>query len=184
MFSQAKSSLKCLNVSVFSAVLNFEHFLLITQGQIVVVLLSKLSLLPKMMSLCAVKKLKFYGLLYNLPFKTLVPDWNFKLPYFHDIDFIQVGQFADGFWQSSLHFTFMQAGDDQEWIPEVPDSDLQAGILPTEIRRLVERRKQVKQLMKAPDLNQDLKLQVIFFFWSNHFLWCFNVTLCFVVALF
>ncbi|XP_071838856.1 DNA polymerase alpha catalytic subunit-like [Apostichopus japonicus] len=52
-----------------------------------------------------------------------------------------------------------ETADDQEYIPNVPDSDLQAGILPTEIRRLVERRKQVKQLMKAPDLNQDLKLQ-------------------------
>lgn len=54
----------------------------------------------------------------------------------------------------------LQKNDDEDWIPGVPDSDLPAGILPTEIRRLVERRKQVKQLMKTPDLNQDLKLQV------------------------
>ncbi|KAJ8030159.1 DNA polymerase alpha catalytic subunit [Holothuria leucospilota] len=52
-----------------------------------------------------------------------------------------------------------EKNDDEDWIPGVPDSDLPAGILPTEIRRLVERRKQVKQLMKTPDLNQDLKLQ-------------------------
>ncbi|XP_032764158.1 DNA polymerase alpha catalytic subunit-like isoform X2 [Rattus rattus] len=33
------------------------------------------------------------------------------------------------------------------------------GILPREIRKLVERRKQVKQLMKQQDLNPDLVLQ-------------------------
>uniref|UniRef100_A0A671XBY9 DNA polymerase n=1 Tax=Sparus aurata TaxID=8175 RepID=A0A671XBY9_SPAAU len=44
-------------------------------------------------------------------------------------------------------------------IPEVPDSDLDMGILPKEIRKLVERRKQVKQLMKQQDINPDLYLQ-------------------------
>lgn len=34
------------------------------------------------------------------------------------------------------------------------------GILPKEIRKLVERRKQVKQLMKQQDINPDLYLQV------------------------
>ena len=34
------------------------------------------------------------------------------------------------------------------------------GILPKEIRKLVERRKQVKQLMKQQDLNPDLYMQV------------------------
>ncbi|XP_038050658.1 DNA polymerase alpha catalytic subunit-like [Patiria miniata] len=48
---------------------------------------------------------------------------------------------------------------DDDWLPEVPDRSLEIGILPTEIRKLVERRKQVKQLMKQPDLNADLKLQ-------------------------
>ena len=50
---------------------------------------------------------------------------------------------------------------DEDWMPEVPDRSVELGILPTEIRKLVERRKQVKQLMKQPDLNADLKLQVI-----------------------
>nr|XP_057915854.1 DNA polymerase alpha catalytic subunit isoform X2 [Doryrhamphus excisus] len=49
--------------------------------------------------------------------------------------------------------------DDTEEIPEIPDCDLEMGILPKEIRKLVERRKQVKQLMKQPDLNPDLYLQ-------------------------
>ena len=53
---------------------------------------------------------------------------------------------------------------DEEWIPDVPDKSVEFGILPTEIRRLVDRRKQVKQLMKQADLNPDLKLQV-----STHF---------------
>ncbi|XP_074839481.1 DNA polymerase alpha catalytic subunit isoform X2 [Carettochelys insculpta] len=47
----------------------------------------------------------------------------------------------------------------QEEIPELPDPSLEMGILPREIRKLVERRRQVKQLMKQPDLNPDLCLQ-------------------------
>uniref|UniRef100_A0A8C4VQ60 DNA polymerase n=1 Tax=Gopherus evgoodei TaxID=1825980 RepID=A0A8C4VQ60_9SAUR len=47
----------------------------------------------------------------------------------------------------------------QEEIPELPDPSLEMGILPKEIRKLVERRRQVKQLMKQTDLNPDLYLQ-------------------------
>ncbi|XP_034428633.1 DNA polymerase alpha catalytic subunit isoform X1 [Hippoglossus hippoglossus] len=49
--------------------------------------------------------------------------------------------------------------NEPEEIPEVPDSTLEMGILPKEIRKLVERRKQVKQLMKQQDINPDLYLQ-------------------------
>ncbi|XP_030612414.1 DNA polymerase alpha catalytic subunit isoform X3 [Archocentrus centrarchus] len=49
--------------------------------------------------------------------------------------------------------------DEPEEIPEIPDPSLEMGILPKEIRKLVERRKQVKQLMKQQDLNPDLYLQ-------------------------
>ncbi|XP_036602466.1 DNA polymerase alpha catalytic subunit isoform X2 [Trichosurus vulpecula] len=49
--------------------------------------------------------------------------------------------------------------EEQEDIPDLPDPDLEMGILPKEIRKLVERRKQVKQLMKQQDLNPDLILQ-------------------------
>ncbi|XP_041438950.1 DNA polymerase alpha catalytic subunit isoform X1 [Xenopus laevis] len=52
-----------------------------------------------------------------------------------------------------------QKGEDQDEIPELPHSDLEMGILPREIRKLVERRRHVKQLMKQPDLNPDLYLQ-------------------------
>ncbi|XP_065114338.1 DNA polymerase alpha catalytic subunit [Paramisgurnus dabryanus] len=50
-----------------------------------------------------------------------------------------------------------QEEDDE--IPELPDQSLEMGILPKEIRKLVERRKQVKQLMKQQDLNPDLYMQ-------------------------
>ncbi|XP_067343066.1 DNA polymerase alpha catalytic subunit isoform X2 [Channa argus] len=49
--------------------------------------------------------------------------------------------------------------DEPEEVPEIPDSNLEMGILPKEIRKLVERRRQVKQLMKQQDLNPDLYLQ-------------------------
>ncbi|CAH2220565.1 DNA polymerase alpha catalytic subunit isoform X1 [Pelobates cultripes] len=49
--------------------------------------------------------------------------------------------------------------EDQDEIPELPHLDLEMGILPREIRKLVERRRHVKQLMKQPDLNPDLYLQ-------------------------
>ncbi|XP_015196960.2 DNA polymerase alpha catalytic subunit isoform X1 [Lepisosteus oculatus] len=49
--------------------------------------------------------------------------------------------------------------EEQDDIPELPDPDLEMGVLPKEIRKLVERRRQVKQMMKQPDLNPDLYLQ-------------------------
>ncbi|XP_034562233.1 DNA polymerase alpha catalytic subunit [Notolabrus celidotus] len=52
-----------------------------------------------------------------------------------------------------------QEDDESEEIPEIPDPDLDMGILPKEIRKLVERRRQVKQLMKQQDINPDLYLQ-------------------------
>ncbi|XP_061096553.1 DNA polymerase alpha catalytic subunit isoform X2 [Conger conger] len=51
------------------------------------------------------------------------------------------------------------AEEDSDEIPELPDPDLEMGILPREIRKLVERRRQVKQLMKQQDLHPDLYLQ-------------------------
>ncbi|XP_062336085.1 DNA polymerase alpha catalytic subunit isoform X2 [Osmerus eperlanus] len=49
--------------------------------------------------------------------------------------------------------------EEQEQIPEIPEQGLEMGILPREIRKLVERRKQVKGLMKQQDLNPDLYMQ-------------------------
>ena len=42
----------------------------------------------------------------------------------------------------------------------LPSADLEAGILPTEIRKLVESRRQVKQLMKTPDISNEQLMQV------------------------
>uniref|UniRef100_A0A3Q3JG07 DNA polymerase n=1 Tax=Monopterus albus TaxID=43700 RepID=A0A3Q3JG07_MONAL len=61
--------------------------------------------------------------------------------------------------QREAHTTQKKTEDEPEEIPEIPDSNLEMGILPKEIRKLVERRRQVKQLMKQQDLNPDLYLQ-------------------------
>nr|KAG5708297.1 hypothetical protein BaRGS_021231 [Batillaria attramentaria] len=42
----------------------------------------------------------------------------------------------------------------------LPSSDLEPGILPTEIRKLVESRRQVKLLMKAPDVSKEQLMQM------------------------
>lgn len=46
-----------------------------------------------------------------------------------------------------------------DYIPELPDEASEAGVLPTEIRKLVESRRAVKKLLANPDLPEDLKLQ-------------------------
>ncbi|XP_076014458.1 DNA polymerase alpha catalytic subunit [Genypterus blacodes] len=62
--------------------------------------------------------------------------------------------------QREAHNTRKKTEEDEpEEIPEIPDTGLEMGILPKEIRKLVERRKQVKQLMKQQDLNPDLYMQ-------------------------
>lgn len=42
----------------------------------------------------------------------------------------------------------------------LPEQGMEAGVLPTEIRKLVESRREVKKLMKEPNLTKDRKLQV------------------------
>lgn len=49
--------------------------------------------------------------------------------------------------------------EEDEVTPPLPDKELEPGVLPTEIRKLVESRKQVKQMMKQCDISNDLKLQ-------------------------
>ena len=53
--------------------------------------------------------------------------------------------------------TFAPEADDE--VPKVPDSGCQPGILPTQITRLVESRRQVKKLLNDPSLSEDLKAQ-------------------------
>lgn len=57
-------------------------------------------------------------------------------------------------------FPLWRQEDESEEVPEIPDPNLDMGILPKEIRKLVERRKQVKQLMKQQDINPDVYMQV------------------------
>lgn len=42
---------------------------------------------------------------------------------------------------------------------EIPDSSLEPGVIPTEIRKLVESRVEIKKLMKAPNISLELKGQ-------------------------
>jgi DNA polymerase alpha subunit A len=44
-----------------------------------------------------------------------------------------------------------EGGEDEEEMPELPDSSLEQGILPRLLANLVERRRQVKSLMKKAD---------------------------------
>jgi len=57
--------------------------------------------------------------------------------------------------------------------PEPPSDGLEAGILPTEIHKLVESQHEVKKLMKNPDLFPDVKMQVS--------IKLFTVSMCFVI---
>uniref|UniRef100_A0A1I7XQC9 DNA polymerase n=1 Tax=Heterorhabditis bacteriophora TaxID=37862 RepID=A0A1I7XQC9_HETBA len=56
----------------------------------------------------------------------------------------------------NICFTTVRHKKDGDDLPEVPSSEFKEGILPREIRGLVERRKQVKRLMKdAPELKKN-----------------------------
>lgn len=59
-----------------------------------------------------------------------------------------------------LHEIRFQDSENQVENIEIPDQDLDPGILPTEIRKLVQSRRQVKQLMKKTDISSDLLMQV------------------------
>ena len=48
---------------------------------------------------------------------------------------------------------------EEDYIPELPEDGSENGVLPTEIRKLVESRRAVKKLLQNPDLSEELKLQ-------------------------
>ncbi len=48
---------------------------------------------------------------------------------------------------------------EEDYIPELPSTDSEPGILPTEIRKLVESRRAVKSLLKDPNISEDQKMQ-------------------------
>ena len=51
-------------------------------------------------------------------------------------------------------------GEQEEPSQMLPPADLEPGVLPTEIRKLVDSRRQVKQLMKYPGVSQEQLTQV------------------------
>lgn len=48
---------------------------------------------------------------------------------------------------------------DDDYVPDLPSASLEQGVLPSEIRKLVESRRQVKALMKASDISPDHLMQ-------------------------
>ena len=57
-------------------------------------------------------------------------------------------------------FSSQDADADDYTSLKLPDPELDPGVLPTEIRKLVQSRRQVKQLMKNPDLSPEAYMQV------------------------
>ncbi len=59
----------------------------------------------------------------------------------------------------NICFTTVTDPVNKEVIPDLPDSAMEQGILPKQIRRLVESRRDVKKLMANPDLNSVVRMQ-------------------------
>lgn len=59
----------------------------------------------------------------------------------------------------NICFTTISPPSNAEELPIPPDSSVEAGILPKQIRRLVESRRNVKTLMNKPNLSPELKMQ-------------------------
>ncbi|XP_032596491.1 DNA polymerase alpha catalytic subunit isoform X2 [Drosophila grimshawi] len=59
----------------------------------------------------------------------------------------------------NICFTTVQQPHDADQLPVLPDSSAEPGILPQQLRRLVESRREVKKLMAVPDLSPELHMQ-------------------------
>ncbi|XP_017119896.2 DNA polymerase alpha catalytic subunit [Drosophila elegans] len=59
----------------------------------------------------------------------------------------------------NICFTTVQQPVDMDELPTLPNSKTEAGILPLQLKRLVESRKEVKKLMATPDLSPELQMQ-------------------------
>ncbi|KAI8124623.1 DNA polymerase alpha catalytic subunit [Lucilia cuprina] len=59
----------------------------------------------------------------------------------------------------NICFTTVQQPYNIEDLPTLPESSVEQGILPQQLRRLVESRREVKKLMAAPDLSPELQMQ-------------------------
>jgi DNA polymerase alpha subunit A len=72
-----------------------------------------------------------------------------------------VREFNICFTTINLRAPLPQPADDSESevLPPLPDADMDQGILPIQITRLVESRREVKKLLQNPDLTKDLQVQ-------------------------
>lgn len=66
---------------------------------------------------------------------------------------------------------------------DIPESNLEAGVIPTEIHKLVKSRQQIKQLMKAPNLSPEQKMdyhirQMALKLTANSMYGCLGATHC------
>ena len=52
------------------------------------------------------------------------------------------------------------SSSDEDYIPELPPQDSEPGVLPTEIRKLVDSRRQVKKLLKGAGLSEEQRMQM------------------------
>ncbi|XP_034487330.1 DNA polymerase alpha catalytic subunit [Drosophila innubila] len=59
----------------------------------------------------------------------------------------------------NICFTTVHHPHDADQLPVLPDSSAEPGILPLQLRRLVESRREVKKLMAVPDLSPELQMQ-------------------------
>ncbi|EDW81452.1 uncharacterized protein Dwil_GK12074 [Drosophila willistoni] len=59
----------------------------------------------------------------------------------------------------NICFTTVQQPVDADELPILPESNAEPGILPLQLKRLVESRREVKKLMAAPDLSSELHMQ-------------------------
>ncbi|XP_037949022.1 DNA polymerase alpha catalytic subunit [Teleopsis dalmanni] len=59
----------------------------------------------------------------------------------------------------NICFTTIQQPYSPDELPQLPDGNVEQGILPQQLRRLVESRREVKKLMAAPDLSPELQMQ-------------------------
>ena len=93
------------------------------------------------------------------------------------ITFLKFHSNFQGANESIQFISILQESADDE-MPNLilPDPELEPGVLPTEIRKLVQSRRQVKQLMKAPDLSSDLYMQVSIDYIGP----CFNIKTIFL----
>ena len=73
---------------------------------------------------------------------------------------------------------------EEDYIPELPTSGSEPGILPTEIRKLVDSRRAVKSLLKDPNISEDQRMQYDIrqvrtgLGLSNSLHWIFSLSFC------